>query len=127
MPVRIGSYDRLVTIQRRQLTASPSGAPIISWVTIAARRPASYRPVRGEERFAAPQWVAREQVEFRVRYSANVAALSPLDRIVYPAIDPDTSPPDVPAESRFFDIMAVHEVERRRALVILAARRPDAT
>lgn len=117
--MRAGQLDRMITLQRKTETYSPSGAPIEAWSDIAYRRHAKYRPVRGDERFGA-QYVAKEQVEFTIRYSPDVADISPLDRIVYPARQ-DTNPP----ENTIFDIMAVHELGRREGLRIMAARRTD--
>ena len=67
--------------------------------------------------------MAREQVEFRVRYGSSVTALSPLDRVIYPApVDPDEQ---APPEHDIYDIMAVHEIGRREGFRILAARRAE--
>jgi SPP1 family predicted phage head-tail adaptor len=118
--MRAGQLDRMITLQRKTETYSPSGAPIVAWSDIAYRRHAKYRVVRGEERFSAAQYVAKEQIEFTIRYSEQVADLSPLDRIVYPARQ-DANPP----ENTIFDIMAVHELGRREGLRIMAARRAD--
>lgn len=85
-------------------------------------------PVRGEERFDAPQYIASEQVEFRVRYAEVLAALTPLDRVIYPAFTTDeigASPvPDVMTR-RIYDVLAVHEIGRREGLQIITARRAD--
>jgi head-tail adaptor len=89
-----------------------------------SRRPASIAPVQGDERSSAAQWIAKEQVEFRIRWSLSVADVSPLDRIVYPAQSADS--PDLPVARSIFDIMAVHEIGRREGLQILAARSADA-
>jgi SPP1 family predicted phage head-tail adaptor len=119
--MRAGRMDRRVTLQRATPTESSSGEPVEAWTDIVARRPASLKSVSGGERQTAPQWVAREQVEFRIRYSSNVADLSPLDRLIYPV--PDEGDP-IP-EGSIFDIMAVHEIGRREGLQIMAARRAD--
>lgn len=83
-------------------------------------------PVRGDERFSAPEIAAFEQIEFRIRYSADVADLSPKDRIIYPALSAD-SPAEVPAARRIHDILAVLEIGRREGLQIITQRRPDVT
>lgn len=124
--MRAGPLDRLVTIQRKTLSESPSGEPIESWANIADRRPASMAPVRGEERFGGDQYVASEQIEFRIRYSSSLADLSPLDRVIYPALD-NEDPPANPVTRRVHEVMAVHEIGRREGLRILTARRPDVT
>lgn len=90
------------------------------------RRSASKLPVRGEERFTNPQLVAREQVEFGVRHSADVAALTPQDRVIYPAME-EASPQNDPRTGDIYDVLAVHEIGRREGLRILTARRADVT
>jgi SPP1 family predicted phage head-tail adaptor len=84
--MRAGSLDHRITIQRKTVTQSPSGEPIETWTNVAMRRPAAMMPVRGAEQMSVPELVANEQTEFRVRYSASVAGLSPLDRVIYPAL-----------------------------------------
>lgn len=121
--MRAGALDRRITIQRKTVTQSPSGAPRETWSNLAQRRPASRKPVRGDERFNTPQLVAREQIEFRIRYSADVANLTPKDRIIEPALSGNETP-----ETRaIYDILAVHEIGRREGLQIITARRADVT
>lgn len=126
-----GTLDRLVTIQRSTQTQSLSGHPTDAWSSIGAlRRPASLRILSGDERFNDPQWVAKEQVEFKIRYAASVADLTPLDRIIYPAMTTEelnASPQPAIAESRIYDVMAVGELGRREGLSIKASRRADVT
>lgn len=125
--MRAGRLDRMITIQRGGSTVGDDGHPVDSWSTLGTlRRPASMVPIRGEERFSAPQYVAREQVEFRVQYAAVLADLTPLDRIIYPAFESD-SPLTDPETRRVYDIMAVHEIGRREGLQIMTARRADVT
>lgn len=121
--MRAGRLDRFITLQRKTVTQSDTGAEIETWTDIDLRRPASYAPVRGEERIAVgPQIVATEQVEFQIRYTSDVADLSSLDRIIYPALtndSPEISPRNV------YDILAVLEINRREGLRIIAFRNPD--
>lgn len=80
-------------------------------------------PVRGDEQLTGPEVVASEQVEFRIRFSESVAAVSPHDRIIYPAMglgDTTIQP------QRLYDILAVHEIGRREGLRLVTQRRPDA-
>jgi head-tail adaptor len=101
--VRAGRLDRKVDIQRKSVTLSESGAPVETWTTLAANRWASVAPVSGEERFQQPQLLARQQTEFQIRWSAVIAELSPLDRLVYPSV-PDTSPPSEMPTTSIYDI-----------------------
>lgn len=129
--MQAGRLDRLITIQRNTPTSGEDGQPSDSWATVGAlRRHASVRPVRGEERFTADQFVALEQIEFRIRYADTVADLTPLDRILYPALteaEVGSSPPTTIETRRIYNIMAVHEIGRREGLQILTARRADVT
>lgn len=124
--MRAGLLDRFVTIQYKTITYSDSGEPVETWVDELSRWPASVRPIPGDERFAGEQWVARQQTEFRIRWAEAVAALSPLDRIIYPAPALDVSEGE-PAGITVYDIMDVSEIGRREGLLIKAARRTDVT
>lgn len=122
--MRSGSLDRRVTIQRKTETASDSGEPVETWENLVLRRSASMWPVRGDERFGAPQEVASDQIEFRIRYSSDVADLSPLDRIIYPALDADEDPDDAPTRY-IHDVLLVQEIGRREGFKIITLRRAD--
>jgi SPP1 family predicted phage head-tail adaptor len=122
--MRAGRLDRRIDIERKTVTHSPSGQPVETW-SLVSRRSASVTPLSGDERFSAPQYVAREQVQFEIRWSADVATVQPKDRIVYPAIDTSLSPAPVPAERDIYDIFYIAEVGRRRGLRIVAVRRAD--
>lgn len=124
--MRAGRLDRKIDLLRKTVTQSASGAEVEAWAPMAERLAASYRPVRGDERNEAPQFVAAEQVEFKIRWKAALADLNPKDRLVYPAVVQDVSPEDEPGDGRLFDIIAVHELGRRETLQIMASRRPDA-
>ena len=83
-------------------------------------------PASGDERFSQPQIAAKQVTEFGVRYSADIADLIPLDRIVYPSV-PETSPTTPIPNTSIYDILEVHEVGRREGFKIIAARRADAS
>lgn len=117
--MRAGRLDRRITIQRKVITLSDSGEPIKHWGTL-AERSASMTPVRGDERFNDPQFIAEEQIEFRVRYSSVLSDLNPLDRVIYPSLVSGAA-----LVRRIHDILAVHEIGRREGLQIITRRRPD--
>lgn len=131
--MRYGPLDRRVSILRKQITLSASGDSIETWTPVVLTAWASLKPVRGDERFSSDQFIASEQSEFRLRWSGAVADLSPLDRIVQPALrlsEIEGSPPSFVtdasiADRRQYDIMAVHELGRREGVQVLAARRVD--
>lgn len=127
--MRAGILDRRVTIQRKTVTQSPSGEPAEAWANLVLRRPASMWPVKGDERFTSPEKVANEQIEFRVRYSADVSTLTPLDRIIHPALTEDQAADAeyvIPTRS-IHDVLAVLELGRREGLRIITNRRSDVT
>jgi len=114
--MRGGELDRRVALQRKSSTSSPSGEPQISWATI-AQRWAMKQPVSGTERFGSEQLEAREQVEFRLRWSEDIADLQPADRIIEPAAD-ELAPP----VRSIYEIIAVLEIGRHETLRVLTAR-----
>lgn len=125
--MQAGKLDRFVTIQERTVTGQrASGEQIIEWVTLGpVRLPASYSSVRGDERFTAEQYVATEQVEFRIRFSEQLSVLNPLQhRVIYPALEADESDGEPPL-NRIFDVMASNELGRREAIRIYTSRRPE--
>lgn len=126
--MRASRLDRIIDIQRNTTpdAKSPSGDPVETWTTIISRRRAGVRAVSGDERSTNPQVVGREQVEFHIRWSDNVADLGQKDRIIYPPLSED-SPEDEPSTRQIHDILEVHEIGRREGLRIIALRRSDVT
>jgi SPP1 family predicted phage head-tail adaptor len=122
--VRYGRLDRKITIQRKSQSLDDDGTPAESWSDFASNIWASVSPVAGGERFAVPEIGSTQQVEFQIRWSADVAGLTPKDRIIYPMV-PATSPETTIPDTSIYDIAAVHEIGRRRALRIIAVRRTD--
>jgi head-tail adaptor len=119
--MRAGPLDRRIAVQRKSVTQSDSGMEIETWTTIGSTdRWASKRPVSGIERYGSDQLEAKEQVEFQLHYSDDLADLHPADRIIEPAADATASP--MPERS-WYDIFAVHEIGRREGLRVMAARR----
>jgi len=121
--MRAGAMDRKITIQRKSTSQDSFGQPIETWASISHRRSAAYRPMRGDERYMADQFIARQQVEFRIRYSSVVSDLNPLDRIIYPA--PDDKDVQSPDASTVYEIMDVPEVGRREGFLVRTARRSE--
>lgn len=122
MIIRAGNLDRQIDIQRRTIAPTGSGEPVEVWSNVVTARAASVRPARGDEAVARPQETAREQLDIWIRYSSNVADVSPLDRIIYPALREGETLTD----RRICDVLAVHEIGRREGLQIIAQRRVDA-
>lgn len=125
--MRAGSLDRKITIQRKSVTLSASGDQVETWANLAVRRSASRWPVKATEAFAPPEKTAYEQVEFRVRYSADLADLSALDRIIYPALTEAQAADSgytIPARS-IHDVLGCQELGRREGIKIITSRRPD--
>lgn len=126
--MRAGRLDRRITVQTRATTRSGSGAIGEAWTTLgSARRPASVALAKGDERLRERQDVASQDWEFRVRYSEQLAALTPLSRIIYPALS-DAEAGDsefVPSDQRIYDVQSVAEIGRREGQTILTRRRTD--
>ena len=118
-----GKLDRRITIMRATESQSASGEPQIVW-SILAGRWASVRPLSGSERWAAPQVIAQDQVEFQVRWSADILDLTPRDRIVYPALDVGDPLDEIP-DTHIYELLAVNEVGRREGFKLIATRRTD--
>lgn len=125
--MQAGKLDRKITIQRKSSTLSESGDPVDTWTNVVLRRSASMWPFKSAEGFSAPEETAFEQVEFRVRYSSDVADLTPKDRIIYPALteaEAADSGHVIPGRS-IYDVLGVLEINRREGLKIITHRRPD--
>lgn len=118
---RAGLLDTRVALQRKTTSLSSIGEEVEAWSTLATRW-ADLTPTAGIETNAAQQWVAREQTDFIVRWSPEIADLSPLDRVICPASDAGDSPL---SERSIYDIIAVHRIGRNDALRVRAARRTD--
>lgn len=127
MTMSAGKLDRKVTIQRKSVTQLPSGEPVETWANLSLRRSASMWPFKAAEGFTAPERTAYEQIEFRVRYSSDVAALTPQDRVIHPALT-EAQAADVDyviPERSIHDVLGVLEINRREGLRIITNRRAD--
>lgn len=84
--MRAGLLDRRITIQQKTITQSDSGEEQESWSTLAEVW-AQKIENRGQERFAAQQYVGHSVRTFRFRYSSTVAAITTEHRLVYEAVN----------------------------------------
>jgi SPP1 family predicted phage head-tail adaptor len=121
--VYAGQLDRKITVQRKTVTLTASGQQNETWEDVLHRCWATRRPMRGDERNTAAQLVAKEQVEFEIRYNSSVADLTPLDRVICPT--PSAENEQTPVASHVYDVLAVNEIGRRRGLRIVTARWVD--
>lgn len=117
--LKTGSMRWKISVERRTDTRDDHGQPIPTWTRVGLTRWAKVAPVSGNERYAADQFVARQQTEFTVRHSSDLASMNPMDRVVYPVTAS-------PTDNEIYDILAVHEVGYREALRIVTARRAEA-
>ena len=115
--MRAGKLDIFITIQRKQVTQSSSGAEKVTWTNVSTR-PASIAPLLGDERFNGEQIVALEQVEFITRYASVIADLRRDDRVIYPVTNS-------PNENYIYDIVQASEIGRNEGIRIVAVRRPS--
>src|SRR5262245_26874426 len=105
--MRAGTLDHLVALQRKSSSASDSGDPPITRRTPSAQRWTTKRPVSCTQRYGGQQFEALEQVEFRLRWSEDIADLQPTYRVIEPAEDAIS-----PSERSIYDIIAVLDVGR---------------
>lgn len=122
--MKLGKLDRRIGIERKTESRDSYGEPIAVWEQIGTKRWASRFPVSGTERYISDQFISREQTEFQIQWSRDLADLSPMDRIVYPSHGITASPTD-PVKFDYYDIIAVHEIGRHEGLRIIAARRTE--
>jgi SPP1 family predicted phage head-tail adaptor len=105
-----GRLDRRIRLDRASTSTNAINEIVTTWAALATVW-AEYEPLQDSERYEARQIGAIATARFRIRYSATVADLSPLDRVVF--------------EGRVFDIHAVKEIGRREGLEITAAARAE--
>lgn len=108
-----GSLDRRITLLRGGIVRDEDGDDVESWQPLASVW-ASVRPAPGAERLASAEVAATAPTVIRIRWSRQVADLSPQDRIEYP-ID----------SGRQFDIASVIEIGFREGLEIAAIGRAE--
>lgn len=122
--LQAGTLDRRISIQRKTEARDAHGEPIETWAQTGKVRWAAMAPVdrlaERTEQYAARQFIATEQIEFKIRWTRDLEDLTPEDRIIYP-ITPN------PADWQIYEIMTVHEIGRRVGLSILTARRSETT
>ncbi len=123
--MRAGTLDRFVTIMRKSTTYAEDGQPLESWAVLGnLRRPAGVAPIAGDERLTTEQVAATQQTKFRLRYSEDLADVSPLDRVIYPAMTGEASPEIIP-NSHIYDVLEAPQLGRLDAIEIVARRRTD--
>lgn len=123
--MRAGTLDRFVTIMRKSTTYASDGQPIDAWSVLGTlRRAANVAPIAGDERLATEQVSATQQTKFRLRYGDDLADLSPLDRVIYPAMTGLSSPEIIP-DRHIFDVLEVSQLGRLDAIEVTARRRTD--
>lgn len=113
--MRGGKLDIRITIQRKTVTTSNSGASIETWSDLTTVW-ASISPLTGSERLVGESLNAKEQVQFKIRWSTAVASLSPQDRILYPITV------DSPSDPEYYDIVQASDMGRKEDILILAYR-----
>lgn len=97
-PQRIGNLRDRVVLQKRVVTYSGSGEPIITHNTLATVF-ARVEPLKGEEKAAMAQIVAKQRFNVHVRWRND---LTVLDRVVWSGMDLDITATGNPDERRRF-------------------------
>ena len=101
--MRAGRLDRRITIQNRSITQSDSGEEVVTWVDVATVW-AEKIELRGDERFAAKQYIGHAIKTFKIRWSETVSELTVLHKIRF--------------DGRDHDITDVRELNRRQGIEI---------
>lgn len=108
--LRAGELDRRITLQRATVTRDGLNNPVEAWgdhATVWAK----YEPVSDGEKFRAGERASEIGARFTIRYSSQVADLSPKDRLIF--------------AGRAYAITRVKEVGRRVALELTVVGRDD--
>jgi len=108
--MKAGKLDRRITLQRYAITYNENNEPLETWTDFATVW-ASANPVSDGERIRAAEVGATISMRFQIRYSSQVDALNPKDRVRF--------------DGRIFDISGIKELERREGLEISAAAAAD--
>jgi SPP1 family predicted phage head-tail adaptor len=101
--MRAGPLDRRITIQGKVVTHNEYGEEIVTWSTVATVW-AQKIENRGQERFAAQQFVGKSAKTFKIRWSTAVAAVTTEHRVTF--------------DGRQHDIQDVRELGRREGIEI---------
>lgn len=101
--MRAGRLDRRITLQRKSITQSDSGDEVIAWQDVAEVW-AEKVENRGEERFAAQQFIGHTVKTFRFRWSAAVDEVTTEHRIQF--------------DGRDYDITDVREIGRHEGFEV---------
>ena len=120
--MRGGRLDRRIALQRKTTSQLPSGELVESWSTL-ANRWASVGPLVVDEVPAQESFVAKERVEFRIRWESQFESLSPQDRVVCPASDALLT--TIPERSIYDIVGAASTLGRKEQIQIVAFRRSD--
>lgn len=110
MGLAAGKLDRRVTIQRATITRDDYNNEVETWADLCTVW-AGYAPVSDGEKFRAGERASEIGARFTIRYSSQVADLTPKDQLVF--------------EGRTYAITRVKELERRVGLEITVVGRDD--
>lgn len=108
--MKAGELDREVTLRRATVTKDEYNADVETWADLVTVW-GSKKDISDGERIAAAATGASITTRFRIRYSADVAGVTPEDQLV--------------CEGRTYNITGVKEVGRREGLEITATARAD--
>lgn len=107
---RASTLDRRLTLRRATVTADAYNEPVEVWADLATVW-GSRKDIGDGERWRAAEIGAEITTRFVIRWSSEVASLSPKDRLI--------------EGGREYDIHGIKEIGRREALEITAKARAD--
>jgi len=110
MGLAAGKLDRRITIQRATIARDEYNNEVETWADLCTVW-AGYVPVSDGEKFRAGERASEIGARFTIRYSSQVADVTPKDQLVF--------------QGRVYAITRVKELERRVGLEITVVGRDD--
>jgi len=79
--MRAGKLSQRITVERQSVSSDSFGGSVKAWADHAVNIPASIIPLSGGESYGQSQVTASERYSIFIRYSPDVADITPKDRI----------------------------------------------
>jgi SPP1 family predicted phage head-tail adaptor len=72
--MRIGDFNRRITVQVKQDGQDEAGQPVATWVNVVAGLPAYLLAMTGKEYINASEEVSKAQLSMRIRWRTDITA-----------------------------------------------------
>jgi len=106
--MKSAALNRIITVQQKTTSSSPSGETIETWADTLIDEPAEFKPLRGTERFALRQTVGTSIGTFVLRFHPEISVMS---RVLY--------------DNQTWDVLDVREIGRGESTELDVAARSD--